>query len=421
MKKRQFCSILLCFVVTLIPFKHVNAEDLFPEFQKGSSRLYIPIEAISFAYEEDLEHEVGFNFSYNINGQLFTNSSQGHIQTLQEGFSGISDRMTPWKTLTELLAAYQKSDLEAVRSLYTAGSQPVINEWLSTTEAQTKFMNFMKSIQGMNILLGFEHKNGFLALVDVDYGIDDPLFDKDVTPFFFVQTDSQYLLSYVSLDEPIDTNISIFLQTGHSVTELLAPKYGLHIEKSGTGDGSVRGTGIDCGEDCIEVFTEGTTTWLKAEPDEYSTFEGWFVDGEPLHERLVMQEDQTVTAVFNNFPPQEYTLTVEISGTGSGTVTDSATICDVANCLELFSLHAGAEEATLVQIGIDCGEVSSVTYTEGTKIVLNAVTAEGSEFIEWQINDETISDSIEVTGDMTVTAIFDIVTPSADPPETTLP
>ena len=76
------------------------------------------------------------------------------------------------------------------------------------------------------------------------------------------------------------------------------------------------------------------------------------MDGQPLSDRLVIKEDTTVTAVFEKITPKEYTLTVKLAGTGTGAVIDSDTACEAeeTNCLELFSFHAGAEEAP-VQLG----------------------------------------------------------------------
>lgn len=423
MKRLHIFIICLMVMMFSIVEGEVKAENIFPEFNKSSIRIYIPIEEINFSFQEDIEHEVGFNFSYNINGQLFIDPSQGHIQTLAEGFSGITDRSTPWKTLTELLAAYKNKDLEAVRALYSDDSQAVINEWLSEPGLEERFMDFMESVVGMDVLLGFDHKHGFLALVNVDYGIDDPVFDKDVTPFFFIKSGSEYLLSATTLDEPIDTNISMYLQTGHSVAELPAVKHGLSVEKTGTGDGSVRGSGIDCGEDCIEVYVEGTAVWLKADSDEYSTFEGWLVDGQPLSDRLVIKEDTTVTAVFEKIPPKEYTLTVELAGNGIGAVSDSDAACEVddTNCLELFSFHAGAEEAPVELVGLDCGETCSATYTEGTTVYLYAAADELSEFVEWQVNGAALTEPLEIAADTTITAVFEPITPPEPEPQTEEP
>ena len=416
MKRLYMFTICLMAIIFSSIEVEVKAEDMFPEFKRESIRTYIPIEEINFSFQEDLEHEVGFNFSYNINGQLFIVPSKGHIQTLTEGFSGVTDKSTPWKTLTELLAAYKNSDLDAVRDLYSDESQTVITEWLSEPEVKERFMNFMKSASGMEVLLGFDHKQGFLALVNVDYGIGDPIFDKDVTPFFFVQSGTEFLLSATTLDEPIDTNISMYLQTGLSVADLVASKHGLSIEKIGNGYGIVRGSGIDCGEDCLEVYVEGTAVWLQATSDEFSTFEGWLVDDEPLKGQLSMKEDTIVTAVFEKIPPKEYALGIEKSGTGEGRVSDSETVCETADCLEFSTLYAGETESQLVKSGIDCGETCSGTYIEGTTLRLKAVATEGSEFVEWLVNGEPLVADPAITDNVTITAVFEeIVSPEEEP------
>ncbi len=418
MKKWRFVYLVTNIVVLMALVGHADATDVFPEFSTSEVRVYIPIEDIIQAYQEDIEHEVGFNFSYNINGQ-FMDPGQGHVQTMAEGFSGKSDKGSPWKTLTELLAAYHNADIASVKSLYTPESQEYIEELLSEQAVKERFINYMKVIEGMDIKMGFYHKNGFVAFVDLDLG-ETAEFRYRLTPFFLVPRGSEYFLSYVKLDEAITANISLFLQLGHTVAELPAPKHGLSVEKSGTGDGTVRGSGIDCGEDCIEVFVEGTAVWLKADGDEYSTFEGWLVGGEPLTDRLVIEEDTTVTAVFTKTPPKEYTLTIETAGTETGTVTDSDTACepDAENCLELFSFHAGAEDAPVELVGLDCGETCSATYTEGTTVYLNATAAEGFEFKGWALleDGEAPESPLEISADTTITAIFEeVAAPDEEP------
>ena len=404
---RKLVSILFITMLFMGSFT-LEAANVFPEFEKGPIRVYIPIEEIRVGLQEDLEHEVGLNFSYNITGQLLTEAGQGHIQMISEGFDGVTDKSTPWKTLTELLAAYQSTDADAVRALYTPESLPKINNLLSEPGVEQRFIEYMQAIQGMNILLGFEHKHGFFVFVDVDYG-DTP--ESGLTPFFFVETDDGYLLEATTVNEAIIANIGIYLEKGHTVADLPAPKHGLSVEKKGTGDGSVRGSGIDCGEDCIEVYVEGTAVWLKAAADEYSTFEGWLVDGEPLKDRLIIKEDTTVTAVFTKIPPKEYTVTIEKSGTGEGTVTDSDTACESTDCLTLFSLYAEETDAPVMQSGIDCGDTCSVPYTEGTTVYLKAVAADGVEFVEWQINGEPVTEPVEMTEDTVITPIFNTLEP----------
>lgn len=422
--KHKYTVITQLFLVLLVTLAwKVHAEDRFPDFSTSDIRIYIPIERIIHAYQPDLVNEVGFNFSYDVHGQLFLDSSEGHIQTLTEGFSGTTDKSTPWKTLTELLAAYHTADIDAVKSLYTGDTQDYINEFLSDPAVKNRFINYMNAVKGIKVLLGFNHKNGFVALVNLDYG-ESAEYRYSLTPFFFIQENNRYLLSRVTLNEPSLANISTYLQViEFDIAKLPAPKHGLTVEKTGTGDGSVRGSGIDCGEDCIEVFVEGTAVWLKADADEYSTFEGWLVDGQSLSKRLVIKEDTTVTAVFEKIPPKEYTLTVETAGTGTGAVTDSETACEAedASCLEIFSFYAGAEDAPVELVGLDCGDTCSATYTEGTTVYLHAIADEGSEFVEWQMNGEAVTEPVEISNDTTLTAVFDLVTPPEEEEEEETP
>ena len=351
---KRFVMCVLC-LVTMGISSQVKAQDVFPEYEKSSKRLYIPIEQIQLGYQEDVKNEVGFNFSYNVNGQIFMNPADGHIQTIAEGFSGITDKSTPWKTLTELLAAYQRTDADAVKALYTPDSQTAINDLLSDPEVAVRFTRYMQAIQGLDVLLGFDYRDGFFTIVKTQY--NDAT--SELVSFYFVPNGSGYWLKAATFDEAITANISLFLQTGHSVEELEAPKHGLSVEKTGTGNGTVNGSGIDCGDDCVEVFVEGTAVWLKAEADEYSTFEGWLVDGEALKDQLVIKEDTVVTAMFSKIPPKEHTLSIEKIGIGDGSVTDSETACETPDCLEVFSIYADSEEAPVVESGSIAAKVAA--------------------------------------------------------------
>jgi hypothetical protein len=177
----------------------------------------------------------------------------------------------------------------------------VIDEFMADATQQETLIEFMKTIAGIDIKLGFEYKDGFLAIVNIYYSTDDSS-TLDLMPFYFVQVESKYLLSAVTLDEAIDTNITLCLQQGYSVADLLKPpaeQHSLTVEKSGTGDGTVTGSGIDCGPDCIEVYQEGVVVFLKAEPDADSVFDGWLVDGNPPQGRIEMTKDMNVIAIFN--------------------------------------------------------------------------------------------------------------------------
>jgi len=110
-------------------------------------------------------------------------------------------------------------------------------------------------------------------------------------------------------------------------------------------------------------------------------------------------------------------LTIEKSGTGDGTINDNETACESADCLELFSLYADEEEAPFAESGIDCGETCNATYTEGTTVYLKAVAAEGSEFVEWQVNGEAVKVPLEMAQDKAITAVFEEVSPPEEEPD----
>jgi hypothetical protein len=129
----------------------------------------------------------------------------------------------------------------------------------------------------------------------------------------------------------------------------------LTVVRAGTGTGTVTGTGINCGTDCTEVVTSGTTITLSASAATGSTFTGWSGGGCSGTGtcQVTVTAATTVTATFTQ---NQYTLTVNKTGTGSGTVT-----------------------ATGITCGADCSEV----YGHGTVVTLTAAPATGSTFTGW--------------------------------------
>lgn len=302
---KKVTIVLVSIIVSAFPVWHVWAEDVFPEFTTTTTTTYLPFRTFQ-GYHADPVHEVGLNVKYTLeNSQLFTEPAKRHIQTLAEGFSGTTDRSTPWKTLTELVAAYQTGDLNKVRTLFTPESHGEIDTMLADPALKQKYSDFIQSIASVDVLLGFNYKNGFLAMLEVRGKGMSPQAKVAPTPLFFVKSGAEYLVSSVTLDEGVDSNITVFLQQNHPVADLLKPPLPEHIltvVKTGTGTGSINGDDIDCGNDCLEVYQEGMVVFLKAEPADDSVFAGWLVDGQPLQDRLEMTKDLSVTAIFNRQP-----------------------------------------------------------------------------------------------------------------------
>ncbi|MDQ3969119.1 MAG: hypothetical protein M3275_12075, partial [Thermoproteota archaeon] len=81
----------------------------------------------------------------------------------------------------------------------------------------------------------------------------------------------------------------------------------LDVTADGSGGGTVRGPGIDCGEDCADVVSGGEWVTLTAEPELTSHFAGWSVPcarSDPEENSCVFRVDeaQTVTATFDLGP-----------------------------------------------------------------------------------------------------------------------
>jgi len=148
--------------------------------------------------------------------------------------------------------------------------------------------------------------------------------------------------------------------------------YALSVSKLGTGSGTVIGSGINCGSDCSEDYTAGTSVTLTASPASGSTFAGWSGACSGTGGcTVIMDSNKSVTATFNTsyVVPIIYTLSVFKSGTGSGTV---------------------------IGPGINCGSDCSESYNSGTSVTLTASPASGSTFAGW-------SGACSGTGNCTVT------------------
>lgn len=139
------------------------------------------------------------------------------------------------------------------------------------------------------------------------------------------------------------------------------PSYALFVSKSGSGSGTVTSSpaGLNCGSTCSQDYTSGTPVTLSAAAAAGSTFAGWSgaCSGTSSSCTLSINSAQSVTATFEA-PPANYTLTVDKTGSGFGTVTSSP-------------------------VGISCGTTCTHGYTKGTSVTLTAAAGRGSIFSGW--------------------------------------
>lgn len=161
--------------------------------------------------------------------------------------------------------------------------------------------------------------------------------------------------------------------------------YRLVIGKPGAGSGTVASTnvaGINCGDDCSELYPVGTRIALQATPDPWNIF-AW--GGDPDcddGEVTIADADVTCFAVFS---VPNHTLTVTKDGSGSGAVLTS---------------EPG---------GIDCGPNCSAadkTYPAGTEVTLRAGTAVPWLFLGWGGDPDCDDGVVTMSADRICTATF---------------
>lgn len=126
-----------------------------------------------------------------------------------------------------------------------------------------------------------------------------------------------------------------------------------------TGNGMVRGSGIECGSKasvCAASYALGTTISIQAAAEQFSVFAGWTGACVGIGNTctLTAGDPTTLTASFN------YIEVVDVNkiGDGSGTVVSSPG-------------------------GVNCPGTCSAPFTGNTPVTLTARAASGSVFIGW--------------------------------------
>jgi hypothetical protein len=177
--------------------------------------------------------------------------------------------------------------------------------------------------------------------------------------------DDPAALDYWIVDRHVDNNSSnpppkdgLLYEMSLGAAPPPPPNRTLTVSVQGAGSGTVTGPGINCPGDCTEAYPDGQQVTLTATPSAGSGFAGWSgacTGSGPC--TLAMSADRQVTASFDSSPPPpNRTLTVQVQGDGSGTVTGPGITCPG-----------------------DCTE----TYADGQQVILAAAPAVGSSFGGW--------------------------------------
>jgi hypothetical protein len=184
-------------------------------------------------------------------------------------------------------------------------------------------------------------------------------------------------------------------RTVHGTFEPI-PQFTLTAATAGAGTGTVASlpSGIACGATCTHDYDDGTEVTLTATPAAGSIFTGWSGACTASAGTCTVTLSQARSATATFVPTPRYTLTVAHSG-GDGIV------------------------RTGDNADLDCGATCSVTYVQGTGVVLVADAAGGSQLIGWtgacagqgRVCLVTLADQ-----DLATTAIFSVSTPVDDTP-----
>ncbi len=193
--KNILLTLIFCMPVLL------SAQNKFPEFK------FLPIKVIvpgDMTYlQSDSSNLVGDDFVYHLNGQMFDmNKGEGHIQTQAEGFNGNTNQKTPWKTLTELLFAYQTNDFAKVRSLFTIESREAMDKMLSTNSDIKSYMSMASTISGIEVYCAYDDNGKIMAQTEI------PEYDG-VMPFVFEKIGQKYYMAIVTDSAAVNWNIGM--------------------------------------------------------------------------------------------------------------------------------------------------------------------------------------------------------------------
>jgi hypothetical protein len=147
--------------------------------------------------------------------------------------------------------------------------------------------------------------------------------------------------------------------------ELPPVTYTLNVTK--TGNGNIKGTGIDCGTDCTEAnLAANTQVTLTATPDAGYQFVSWAdaCTGTTTTTTVTLTADQTCQATFA--PPAGIALTVNKADDGRG----------------ILSARLQTETTASLTCGTTC-PTATYTYPKDGVVILTATPDKGFIFKDW--------------------------------------
>ncbi|MCF6283189.1 MAG: choice-of-anchor D domain-containing protein [Candidatus Polarisedimenticolaceae bacterium] len=138
-------------------------------------------------------------------------------------------------------------------------------------------------------------------------------------------------------------------------TSILIPQHLVTVvNNSSDGSGIVQGTGINCGDDCSELYDEESSVTLTAVADEGSFFAGWAGAECGGFEacQITLSKAETVTATFSAEVLPTFTITATASAHGSISPAEPLTVNAGSDQTYTITPDSGYQVKTLLIDGI---------------------------------------------------------------------
>jgi uncharacterized protein (DUF2141 family) len=226
------------------------------------------------------------------------------------------------------------------------------------------------------------------APVGIDCGVDcSEEYDENIVVTLTAAADPGSLFAGWSGDADCGDGI-LTMNAAKSCTATFDSAKVLTVALAGTGAGTVttNPAGIDCGAVCQAPYSHGTSVQLLAAAAPGSIFTGWSGEADCADAEVRMNRDRACTATFDLPPPSTYTLTVAMTGGGSGSVTSAPA-------------------------GIDCGVDCSEDYSDGMVVALVPTPDPGSLFTGWSGDADCADGSVTMSAARSCTAQFELLGP----------
>ncbi len=158
------------------------------------------------------------------------------------------------------------------------------------------------------------------------------------------------------------------------------------------GNGTVKSfpVGINCAPICSATFAAGTVVTLTATPLSGNEFIGWSGDPDCSDGTVTMNAPTSCRAAFRGGPGDSAVLTINKTGTGSGTVLSNPQ-------------------------GITCGPVCTASFPRNSTVQLTTAPDAGSRFVAWSGAADCATGQVMMDTNKTCTAFFDGPTPTPTP------